>query len=142
MAVVTSVDDPNFDNIWAREVKLKDKLNKATETYKSMFGCDPIAVDKTLTIPPNLTLWQWEGKIFDQNKHKYKTPDDCVSDFENILCAHKRPIDTYWKDYIITILPGPILAWYNTLLEQKPETTWNNFKSSFIERYGINPVTL
>ncbi|KAG1577567.1 hypothetical protein G6F48_012590 [Rhizopus delemar] len=29
MAVVTSVDDPNFDDIWAREVKLKDKLNKA-----------------------------------------------------------------------------------------------------------------
>ncbi|EIE82418.1 hypothetical protein RO3G_07123 [Rhizopus delemar RA 99-880] len=98
MAVVTSVDDPNFDNIWAREFKLKDKLNKATETYKSMFGCDPIA----------------EGKIFDQNKHKYKTPDDCVSDFENIPCAHKRPIGTYWKDYIITILPGPILAWYDT----------------------------
>ncbi|KAG1531668.1 hypothetical protein G6F46_013265 [Rhizopus delemar] len=60
MAVVTSVDDPNFDNIWAREFKLKDKLNKATETYKSMFGCDPIAVDKNLTVPPNLTLWQWE----------------------------------------------------------------------------------
>ncbi|EIE89143.1 hypothetical protein RO3G_13854 [Rhizopus delemar RA 99-880] len=55
-------------------------------------SCDPIAVDKNLTVPPNLTLWQWEGKTFDQNKRKYKTPDDCVSDFENILCAHKRPI--------------------------------------------------
>jgi hypothetical protein len=37
-------------------------------------------------------------------------------------------------------LPGPVLAWYNKLFEQKAEITWDTFKTSFIEYYGINPL--
>ncbi|KAG1441406.1 hypothetical protein G6F55_013264 [Rhizopus delemar] len=77
------------------------------------------------------------GDQGDEEPFIFISDDDSDSESdENDTSAPSTPP----KDYIITILPGPILAWYNTLLEQKPETTWNNFKSSFIERYGINPV--
>jgi hypothetical protein len=138
--VLTPIHDPNYEAIWARESKLNIKMERLTKTYKNLFGCDPTLDSKTLPAPSNLLLWQWKNKVFDKAKHIYETPDECVSDFENILLAHKRPITTYWKEYIIAVLPGPTLAWYNKLIEQKPSITWDNFKSSFIEYYGINPI--
>jgi hypothetical protein len=138
--VITPATDPSYEAIWAHESKLKTKLNRTIETFKSMFGSDPLAASKALPIPPNLSIWQWKNKVFDKAKHIYETPDECVSDFESVLLAHKRPIPTYWKEYLITVLPGSILTWYNQLIEQKPETTWDDFKLSFIEHYGISPI--
>jgi hypothetical protein len=139
-SVITPIDNPSSEAMWAQECKLRTKLTRTIETYKSIFGCEPVTASTKLPIPPNLSLWQWKSKVFDKTKHIYETPDDCVSDFENILQAHKRPINVYWKEYVITVLPGPILAWYNKFSEQKAEITWDNFKTSFIEYYGINPI--
>ena len=57
-SVITPIDNPSSEAMWSQECKLKTKLTRTIETYKSIFGSEPVTASTKLPIPPNLSLWQ------------------------------------------------------------------------------------
>ena len=136
--VLTDHNDPSYANLVDTEAALKKKLLLIQEAYKALFENE---LTENVNLPPlaNQLMWQWNTKVFYKHKHVFRTPAECVSDFENTMQAHHRPMQT-WKANILPVLTPAILPWYNSFVKMNPKATWDEFKRQFLDDHGENPL--
>lgn len=104
------------------------------------------SVSKTTSATvPKLSLFQWEGQIFNRAAGNQIFPDlkACIQHFEDIMTSHCLNLDNNFVRLLPPLLSPTARIWYDGFLSNyrmahAATPTWKEVATAFTARYGLN----
>ncbi|OBZ84133.1 hypothetical protein A0J61_07815 [Choanephora cucurbitarum] len=97
------------------------------------------AMPQTSFVPTNLPCFQWESYVVDRNSSVYRTPDECIRDFGNILNLYSLSVEGDWRRLLPVTTPIQIIRWMEAFIKNGGEDSWLAVELALIIRCGMSP---
>ncbi|KAK4511091.1 18S rRNA pseudouridine methyltransferase [Mucor velutinosus] len=89
------------------------------------------------TVPDDLPLFQWFGRVKDEKKEVFANIEECCRRFSDKLSSCTLDLDEHWYRLLPPCLPGDLRNWLDEFVKASGSTvSWATLKGAIIGRFG------